>query len=173
VDARKRSDYFSGFLAQVQEQQVQTAEPNVRAVEAEKDAMKAKLEQMPTIIENTINNEVQPVVKAQLEKAANELPPPLADKLPEESGTLSNELEQLIEETQPADPEEKVAVVQGALEKVLHEVKETAGSEDRQQEDNQQPQAERLLQIQEDLQRLQKELKAERSKGLLGRLFKG
>ncbi len=39
---------------------------------------KAKVEQMPTIIENTINNEVQPVVKEQLEKAANELPPPVA-----------------------------------------------------------------------------------------------
>jgi hypothetical protein len=83
--------------------------------------MKAKLEQMPTLRENTINNEVQPVVKEQLEKAANELPPPLADKLPQESGTLSNELEQLIEEAQPADPEEKVAVVQDALDKVLYE----------------------------------------------------
>jgi hypothetical protein len=93
-------------LAQVKEQQVQTAEQKVRAVEAEKDVMKAKLEQMPTIIENTLNNEVHPVVKEQLEKAVNELPPPLADKLPEESGMLSNELEQLIEETQPADPEE-------------------------------------------------------------------
>jgi 4-amino-4-deoxy-L-arabinose transferase-like glycosyltransferase len=160
-------------LAQVKEQQVKTAEQKVRAVEAEKDVMQAKLEQMPTIIENTINNEVQPVVKEQLEKAANELPPPLADKLPQESGTLSNELEQLIEEAQPADPEEKVAVVQDALDKVLYEVKETAGIEDRQQENDQQPQAKRLLQIQEDVQRLQEELKAERSKGLLGRLFKG
>jgi hypothetical protein len=127
--------------------------------------MKAKLEQMPTIIENTINNEVQPVVKEQLEKAANELPPPLADKLPQGSGTLSNELEQLIEEAQPADPEEKAAVVRDAFDKVLYEVKETAGIEDRQQENDQQPQAKRLLQIQKDVHRLQEELKAERSKG--------
>lgn len=161
------------LLARVKAQDVQTAEQKVRAVEAEKDVTKAKVEQMPTIIENSINNEVRPAIKGQLEKAANELPPPLADKLPEESGTLSNELEQLIQETQPADPEEKVAAVQVALDKVLHEVKETAGIEDRQQENNQQPQAERLLQIQEDVQRLQKEMKAERSKGLLGRLFKG
>jgi hypothetical protein len=127
--------------------------------------MKAKLEQMPTLRENTINNEVQPVVKEQLEKAANELPPPLADKLPQESGTLSNELEQLIEEAQPADPEEKAAVVRDAFDKVLYEVKETAGIEDRQQENDQQPQAKRLLQIQKDVHRLQEELKAERSKG--------
>src|SRR5215213_1451304 len=109
--------------------------------------------------------QVQPVVKEQLEKAANELPTPLADKLPQGSGTLSNELEQLIEEAQPADPEEKAAVVRDALDKVLYEVKETAGIEDRQQENDQQPQAKRLLQIQKDVHRLQEELKAERSKG--------
>jgi hypothetical protein len=160
-------------LAQVNEQKVQTADQKVRAVEAEKDTMKVKLEQMPTIIENTINKEVQPVVEEQLEKAANELPPPLAEKLPEEPSALSNELEQLLGDTQPTDPKEKIAVVQDALDKVLNEVKETAGTQDRPREGNQQPQAERLVQIQKDVQRLQEGLEAERSKGLFGKLFKG
>jgi hypothetical protein len=160
-------------LAQVKEQEVQTAEQKVRAVEAEKDVMKAKLERMPAIIQNTINTEVQPLVEEQIEKAANELPTPLAEKLPEESHTLSTELGQLIEDTQPADPEEKVAVVQDAFDKVVDEVKATVGIQDGQQENNQQPQDERLLQLQNDVQRLQDQLKAEQSKGHFRRLFRG
>ncbi len=57
--------------------------------------------------------------------------------------------------------------------KVLYEVKETAGIEDRQQEDSRQPQAERLLQIQEDVQRLQEELKAGTEQGITREAIQG
>ena len=160
-------------LAQVKEQEVQTAEQKVRAVKAEKDVMQVKLDQMPAIVENSIRNEVKPVVEEQLRKAANELPPPIEERLHEESGALSKGLAQLIEETQPTDPEEKVTVVQDAIDKVLDEVKVTAGLQDDQEKIDQQPQAQNLLRIQEDVRQLQTALEAERSNGLLKRLFRG
>ena len=55
----------------------------------------------------------------------------LANVFEEPQGALSNELEQLLGDTQPADPKEKITVVQDALDKVLREVKETSGTQDR------------------------------------------
>jgi hypothetical protein len=154
-------------VAQVKEQEVQTAEQKVRAVEAEKDMMKTKLEHIPAVIENSINKEVRPVVRKQLEKAASELPTTLAEKLPQESGALSNELEQLIKDARSEDdPADKVTAVQDALGKVVSDVRETTETQDRPQ-----PQDEQLVQIQEEVRQLHGELKAEQGKGVLGKLL--